>query len=76
MKNYYYVNYYRDFANTYTLAKAPANVALPEGWERITRKEAERLARRERERARYDAAFSGYASDTIEDWESIRRERA
>lgn len=47
MKNYYYVNYYRDFANTYTLAKAPANVTLPEGWERITRKEAERLARRE-----------------------------
>ena len=59
MKNYYYVNYYSDFANTYTLAKAPANVTLPEGWGRITRKEAERLARRERERARYDAAFSG-----------------
>ena len=60
----YGVNYYRDFANTYTLGYVDSG-ELPEGWEQITRKEAEALARRERRRREDDPNFGGYADTSI-----------
>ena len=64
----YFVHYYRDFGNTYNLywADSPEmeNV-LPAGAEQITRRQAEALARAERDRRKYDEYFSGYASDAI-----------
>ena len=48
MKNHYFVHYWRDFGNCYDLYHAPADFVPPSGWERITRKEAERLARAEK----------------------------
>lgn len=39
-RTYYYIHYYRNFANTYNLYHAPAGVAVPEEWERIPRREA------------------------------------
>lgn len=68
MKKQYFVSYYRDFGNTYTLlyAECPEDfAALPENAERITRREAEQLCRRENERRKYDQAFGGYASNVI-----------
>lgn len=38
--DYYYIHYYRAFANTYVLYHAPKGVQVPEEWERISRKEA------------------------------------
>ena len=64
----YYVHYYRDFGNTYALywADSPEMEAhLPDGAEQITRARAIELAQAERDRRRYDAAFSGYASAAI-----------
>ena len=64
----YYVHYYRDFGNTYTLywADSPEMEAhLPDGAERITRARAIELAQAERERRHYDEAFSGYATPDI-----------
>ena len=64
----YFVHYWKDFSNTYEVlwADSPeAEAALPAGAERITRREAEELCRRERERRKYDAAFSGYATASI-----------
>lgn len=65
MKNYYYVHYYRDFANTYNLWYAPADMEVPETFERITRAKALRLASKESDRRKNDPAFSGYASKEI-----------
>lgn len=68
MKKQYFVHYYRDFGNCYCLlyAECPEDfAALPDGAERITRREAEQLCRRENERRKYDQAFSGYASNVI-----------
>lgn len=64
----YFVSYYRDFGNTYTLlyAECPEDfAALPENAERITRREAIQLCRDEKERRKYDQSFSGYASTII-----------
>lgn len=64
----YFVNYYRDFCNTYTLfyAECPEDFdALPEGAERITRREAEQLCSRENERRKWEQSSSGYASNVI-----------
>lgn len=64
----YFVNYWRDFGNTYRLLYAETSAdftALPEGAERITRKEALRLAKEEAERCRIDPNFSGYADTAI-----------
>ena len=66
MKKYYIVR--GNFANVYTLfwADGPEMEAkLPESAEQISRKEAENLCRAEKERGKYDSAFSGYASSTI-----------
>lgn len=70
MKNHYFVHYWRDFGNCYHLYYAPADFVPPSGWERITRKEAERLARAEKQRRKYDPAFSRFADAYIfpHDW--------
>lgn len=57
----YYVNFYRDFSNTYRLYYAPAGVPVPKEWKHITRKRAIHLCIRERRARREDPAFSGYA---------------
>ena len=67
MRKRYYVAW-GDFANAYTLYYCDADhpeQLLPPGAERITRKHAEQLARRERQRRRADPAFAGYASTSI-----------
>lgn len=63
MKKAYYVNYYRDFGNTYELywTWADDTAEVPESWQRITRKRAIRLCILERQARREDPAFSGYA---------------
>lgn len=65
----YYVQYYRDFGNTYTLrwADNAADIAAltSEGYERITRAKALWLARQEAIRRRDDPAFAYYADDHI-----------
>lgn len=64
----YYVHYYRDFGNTYNLYWTDgleSEAALPDGAERISRKRAFELARRERDARKYDPAFSGYADSYI-----------
>lgn len=71
----YYVNYYRNFGNTYNLISVEqsdaADLAAFEkltanaDYERITLKEAKALCKAERERAKYDPDFSGYADSTI-----------
>lgn len=68
MKKQYFVSYYRDFGNTYTLlyAECPEDfAALPDGAERITRRKAVQLCREEKYRRKYDESFSGYASTII-----------
>lgn len=59
----YYVRYPRDFANEYSLryTVSGAELSAEDGWERITRREAERLARAERARRRWEPSRSGYA---------------
>jgi hypothetical protein len=65
----YYVNYYRDFANTYTLAWAetPEQVktAKEAGYQQITRKKAEALCAKEKEERKQNPSFSGYADTVI-----------
>ena len=61
----YYVEYYADLANTYSLYYAEADAAVPETWERITRKDAERLARKERQARKFNSAFAFRADDAI-----------
>lgn len=64
----YYIHYYRDFCNTYDLyyAECPEDFdALPEGAERITRREAEQLCARENERRKWEQSSSGYADNRI-----------
>lgn len=64
----YYINYYNNFANTYNLfwAEGPEMIAkLPPNATRITRVEAIRKCQQERERAKYDSGFSGFADSQI-----------
>lgn len=62
MKTSYYVEYWHNFSNTYNLWHAPSGWPVPEDWQRITRRRAERLAAAERRARKVDPAFSGYAS--------------
>ena len=68
----YYIRYPRDFANEYDLCycenKDEENAAVAAGYERITRKEAERKCRNEKWARQHDQAFSGYGDDTIVPW--------
>jgi hypothetical protein len=64
----YYVHYYRDFRNSYSLLWADSpemEAALPEGAEQISRAKAIELARAEKERQKYEPSFAGYAADAI-----------
>lgn len=63
MKKAYFVNYYRNFGNTYELRWVWADEIdeMPEHWQRITRKRAIQLCISERQARREDPAFSGYA---------------
>lgn len=64
----YYLGKTADFANTYDLVWADGEEmekAVPEEYERITRAEAIRLCVQEKERQRYDPAFSGFAPTCI-----------
>ena len=66
MKKYFIVR--GDFGNVYALfwADGPEmEKLLPEGAERITRKEAERLAAAENYRKKYEKSASGYADNAI-----------
>lgn len=60
----YFVKYY-GFSNVYDVVysenKEQEKQAGKKGYERITRKHAEKLISREKERRKYDQAFSGYA---------------
>lgn len=64
MKKQYYVHYYKDFANTYNLYWSYEALNY-EGYERITRKQAEALAAEENSRRKHDPGFSGHADNTI-----------
>ena len=65
----YYVRYYSDFANTYHLryAETPEQnaLAISQGFERITLKDAIALCRRENFRRRYEPSSSGYGASVI-----------
>ena len=61
MKKKYWVHYYKDFANTYDLYWTDSKEmeeALPDGAERITRKEAFELARKNEELEKYNPSFA------------------
>ena len=55
---------YSDYANACDLTYT-TDGSTPEGYEQITRREAESLARRESRRRKDDPSFSGYASEYI-----------
>ena len=71
----YYIRYWRDFANTFTLCycETPEEeaAAVAAGFERITRKEAERKCSGERWARKNDPAFSGYGDIDIRPWRYI-----
>ena len=79
----YFVKYWADFGNTYNLAytdtDAEAAEAEANGWERITRKQAESKCADENRARQTDQAFSGYADSLIYpfgydvDWRNDRR---
>lgn len=68
MKNYY-IRYPRNFANEYDLCYCESaderKAAEADGWERVTRLEAERKCRNENWARANDQAFSGYGDNTI-----------
>lgn len=79
----YYVNYYKSFGNTYNLAWAETpelkKLAQEWGYEKITRREAEKLCAAENDRRQHDQSFSGYADNVIlpiecarDDWQNNR----
>ena len=65
----YYISNCLGFANTYRIcyAETPEQnaLAISQGFERITLKDAIALCRRENERRRYDRSVSGYGSAVI-----------
>lgn len=64
----YWVQYWRNFGNTYNLfyTENPEEESmLPGNAERITRKKALQLAREESDRRKFDGAFAYYAPETI-----------
>ncbi len=73
----YYINYYRDFANTFTLCycTTPKECSEAEaaGYERITRAEAIRKCVEENSARKNDPHFSGYGSNTILPWSYGKR---
>lgn len=68
MQNRYWIRrgqFSNEYSLCYTVSPEQEAEAVRQGWERTTRKEAERLCRMERDRSRFDSAFSGYADDRI-----------
>lgn len=68
MRRQYFVHYYNNFGNTYSLFYADSEAELkliPENADRITRKRAESLAADENYRRKYDSSCSGYADNAI-----------
>lgn len=63
MKKYFVK--YGDFGNVYSLRWAEDGDAIPAGYEQITRKKAEQLARAERRRRKDEPMSSGYADSYI-----------
>lgn len=65
----FYIRYPRDFANEYDLCYCESAeeqaAAEKAGFERITRKEAERKCAAEKWARKNDQAFSGYGSSSI-----------
>ena len=65
----YFVKYWANFGNTYNLAytdtDAQAAEAEANGWERITRKQAESKCADENRARQADPAFSGYGDNMI-----------
>ncbi len=78
----FYVKYF-GFANVYSLAYAETEAeekqAADRGYERVTRKEAERLCAMENKRRKDDPSFAYYADNVVlpigydEDWPNDRR---
>ena len=71
---HYYIKYPRDFANEYELFSVVANTKLEaelqqNGFERITRKQAERKCQSEKDRRKYDSNSAYYAPVYIESYE-------
>lgn len=68
----YYIRYPRDFENEYDLCYCETAVEQGEaeaaGFERITRKEAEGKCKAERDRRKYNQAFSGFGDAEIVPW--------
>lgn len=68
----YFVKYGR-FGNEYevvfTTSAKKAGKAVADGFSEITAENARELTKSERERRKYDNAFSGYASARIEEYE-------
>ena len=62
--NKYFIRNDLGFFNTYALCYTDDG-EMPDGWEQLTRAEAERLARAETRRRKDDPSFSGYASEFI-----------
>lgn len=64
----YWVDYWRNFGNTYRLwytENSDEEKLLPETAERITRNKALQLAREESDRRKYDETFAYYADSEI-----------
>ena len=73
----YYVEYYKDFSNTYNLFYANNDTErdlLPEGVIRISRKMAEKLCAEEKGRRKTDQSFSGFADTAVFPIEGVRKE--
>lgn len=67
MKHYYIMRgpFSNVYALRYTVNSEQDAEAVQSGYERITRREAKALARRERERRELNPSFSGYADAEI-----------
>lgn len=68
----YYVRYPRNFANEYSLVWADSEHPMPDpednGWERITRRQAIRLAAAEADRRKTEWNFSWHSDQYIFPW--------
>lgn len=67
----YFIRNDLGFSNTYALCYTDDG-ETPDGWEQITRAEAERLARAETRRRKDDPSFSGYADEFIVPFSLLR----
>ena len=77
MRKKYFINYYKNFANTYNLCwveghdKKTIDLLLENGWENITRKNAFEKCVQENDRRKNDASFSYFADNKILPYEYI-----